>query len=72
MPYVDVFLYDMKFVDDERHKKFTGVPAAPILDNLKKLHDTGANINVRIPVIGNVNADDEELLRMCAWLKKPL
>lgn len=70
MPYIDVFLYDMKFVDDERHKKFTGVPAAPILDNLKKLHDTGANINVRIPVIGNVNADDEELLRMCAWLKE--
>ena len=70
MPYVDVFLYDMKFVDDERHKKFTGVPAAPILDNLKKLHDAGANINVRIPVIGNVNADDEELLRMCAWLKE--
>lgn len=69
LPYVDLFLYDMKCIDDNRHIRFTGVPASPILDNLKKLYDAGSAVNVRIPVIGNVNADDEELLRMCSWMQ---
>ena len=33
------------------------------------MYDAGSAVNVRIPVIGNVNADDEELLRMCSWMQ---
>jgi len=54
----DLFLYDLKMMDPERHKKFTGVTNDKILENLKILADTGANINIRIPLIKGVNADN--------------
>lgn len=69
LPYADLFLYDMKMIDSQRHKKFTGVAPDLILENLKKLHDAGACIDVRIPIIGKVNDDTEEIMRMCSWLK---
>ena len=58
LPYVDTFLYDIKAMDPEVHKKFIGVDNALILENLKKLSDDGASINVRIPTIGGVNATE--------------
>lgn len=55
MPYVDLFLYDIKETDDPRHREFTGVPNVPILANLKRLHDSGARILVRLPTIPGLN-----------------
>lgn len=53
----DLFLFDLKMMDSERHKKWTGVPNEKILANLKILAETGAKVNVRIPLIGDVNDD---------------
>ena len=61
-PLVDLFLYDLKLMDDARHRRFTGVPNGPILANLRRLADLGSALLVRIPVIPGVN-DDEENLR---------
>ena len=36
LPYVDVFLYDMKLMDNEKHKKYIGVDNTLILENLVK------------------------------------
>ncbi|MBN2325330.1 MAG: glycyl-radical enzyme activating protein [Spirochaetes bacterium] len=52
---VDLFLYDLKHVDDEAHKKLTGVSNRRILENLKKLVQRGKNVIVRIPVIPDRN-----------------
>ena len=41
LPYVDVFLYDIKVMDPEDHKKYIGVDNSLILENLKKLSDEG-------------------------------
>jgi pyruvate formate lyase activating enzyme len=57
----DLFLYDLKLMDPERHKKFTGVSNGKILENLRVLADSGANINIRIPLIKGVNADERNL-----------
>ena len=38
-PYVDLFLYDLKLVDDARHREVTGAPVGPILANLRALSD---------------------------------
>jgi pyruvate formate lyase activating enzyme len=57
----DLFLYDLKLMDAERHKKFTGVTNEKILYNLQQLSKTGAMINIRIPFIGNVNTDEENI-----------
>lgn len=57
----DHFLYDLKMMDSEKHKKFTGVPNEIILSNLKILAETGASINIRIPFIKGVNSDDKNM-----------
>jgi pyruvate formate lyase activating enzyme len=67
LPYVDLFLYDVKCADDALHCKMTGVSNRLILENLRLLCDR-ADVLVRIPVIPTVNANDEEMGRLAALL----
>jgi len=71
LEYTDLFLYDIKLIDDERHMKFTGKSNDLILKNLKFLSDNKANINIRIPLIVGVNVDDDnlEVKKMIEFLK---
>ena len=55
--HTEFFLYDIKHMDSETHKHFTGVGNELILSNLKAIGDNGAAIRVRIPLIGGVNDD---------------
>jgi pyruvate formate lyase activating enzyme len=55
--HADLFLYDLKMIDAARHKDYTGVDNQLILDNLRLLAESGATIQVRIPLIGGVNDD---------------
>ena len=57
----DLFLYDLKLMDSERHKHWTGVGNRRILQNLETLANTGAEIQVRIPLIEGVNCDEENI-----------
>ncbi len=59
--YTDLFLYDIKVMDDESHRKFTGVSNKKILENLKKLSSNYKNIVVRIPVVPGVNDNLENI-----------
>ena len=65
----DHFLYDLKMMDNDKHKKWTGVSNAIILDNLQKLSKTGASINIRIPLIVGVNSDDDNIKRTAEFVK---
>lgn len=58
---VDIFLYDIKDTDPTRHPKLTGVPLAPILENLKQLDAAGGKIILRCPLIPGINTNDEHL-----------
>ncbi|HLO32344.1 MAG TPA: glycyl-radical enzyme activating protein [Anaerolineales bacterium] len=60
---VDLFLYDLKLMDEKRHLQYTGVSNRPILNNLKLLAEHGHSIHVRIPLVPGVNDDDENLRR---------
>ncbi len=51
LPLVDTFLFDIKSVDNEKHKYCTGVDNGLILENLKLLSAKGASIYLRVPVI---------------------
>ena len=53
--YVDLFLYDIKTMDSDIHKKYTGVGNELILKNLARLLKSKANVWVRVPVIPSVN-----------------
>ena len=61
MPDVDLFLYDIKLIDDERHRKVTGVSNIRILENLRRLAESGARILVRMPIVPGKNAADEDI-----------
>jgi len=52
---VDLFLYDIKHPDDERHRRFTGVSNRRIFDNLRRLIGEGADVIVRVPLIPGHN-----------------
>ena len=66
-PYVDLFLYDLKLVDDARHREVTGAPVGPILANLRALSERGHAIRLRVPVIPGVNDDDESIRQIAAF-----
>ena len=70
LPYADIFLYDIKLIDNERHLYFTGQDNSLILSNLKMLSDKGAKLNIRIPVIEGVNAHDTEINAIIQYLKE--
>jgi pyruvate formate lyase activating enzyme len=63
-PYVDLFLYDVKVVDDGVHRKFTGSSNDIILKNLRQLSKVHDHIIVRFPLIPGVNDDDSNLFRL--------
>lgn len=65
---VDLFLYDIKHIDDEKHKKYMGISNVLILENLKKLAERGNKIWIRIPVIPGINDDDLNIERVCEYI----
>jgi pyruvate formate lyase activating enzyme len=57
-PLVDLFLFDVKLVDDARHRDLTGLPAAPILENLRALAAVHGDVWIRVPVVpGHTDAE---------------
>jgi pyruvate formate lyase activating enzyme len=64
LPLVDLFLYDVKLMNANKHIKFTSVSNRKILDNLHKLSSARAHIIVRIPLIPGIN-DDNENIKLC-------
>jgi pyruvate formate lyase activating enzyme len=67
-PLVDLFLYDLKSMDEARHTQYTGISNVSILENLQALSRVHKNIWIRVPIIPGVNDDTEQLeaLARCA------
>lgn len=57
LPFTDVFLYDVKAIDDDVHIKCTGKSNKVILDNLGYIDKKGKHIEIRIPYVPEYNAD---------------
>ncbi len=51
----DLFLYDLKDADPERHRRNCGVDLAPVVDNLRRLIARGAEVIIRVPLIPGCN-----------------
>jgi len=70
LPFTDLFLYDIKLFDSEKHQKYVGAKNDLILENYKKLIENGANVIVRIPVIEGVNDNIEEMKNIKNFFEK--
>ena len=68
LPYTDLFLYDVKIIDSEKHKQYTCVENQLILENLKRLLVKNVPIWIRIPIIPKVNDTEEELQRIKEYI----
>lgn len=74
IPLVDLFLYDLKVIDDVKHKKYTGVSNQlrdrSILDNLRYLSSKGCRIWIRIPIIPGINDSDNDVADFCSFISE--
>lgn len=70
LPYVDTFLYDVKVMDPEIHRKYIGTDNKLILENLVRLAKDGARIYIRIPVIREVNGNEKNMKETIAFLRE--
>jgi pyruvate formate lyase activating enzyme len=70
-PFCDLFLFDLKIIDDAKHKRLTGVSNRLILENLQLFSGSGSALAIRVPLIPGCNDaafDLEQLAGFCAAL----
>lgn len=64
--YTDLYLYDVKAMDSEVHRRWTGAGNELIQNNLRRLAQTGREIWLRVPVIPDVNDHDAEMEKIAS------
>lgn len=69
-PFVDLYLYDIKFINDDQHIKYTGVSNKLVLENLEKLATGNHDIIIRIPLVPGITDSDINLNEIIGFLGK--
>jgi len=67
--HTDLFLVDLKLMDDQQHRYFTGVSNRTILENTQKLAEAGKSICIRMPMIPGINIAEENLTQSITFLR---
>jgi pyruvate formate lyase activating enzyme len=70
LPVVDLFLYDLKQMDDLSHRRLTGASNRLALSNLRRLAELRAQIIVRVPCIPGLNDGRENIAATAAFLQE--
>jgi len=76
LPHLDLIYYDIKFVEPKMHRKYTGRSNELILANLRRLVSdldllgTGAQVQVRVPLIPGITTGRENLTGIVGFLKE--
>ena len=65
---VDLFLYDLKILNEAEHLKYTGVSLKPIISNLEYLCEKNKEVIVRIPIIPTITDTDENIELLGAYI----
>jgi pyruvate formate lyase activating enzyme len=68
-PKVDLFLFDLKTMDEQKHIASTGESNQLILENLRRLAASGRKIVVRIPIVPGLNDDEENIRQTAGFLR---
>ena len=66
--YIDLFLYDLKIIDEKSHQKYTGLTNTQILANLKYLQSKKKNIIIRFPIIPKVTDTEKNINEILDFL----
>jgi pyruvate formate lyase activating enzyme len=68
LPYTDLFLFDIKHMDEQRHIELTGLPNRLILSNYRQILNSGKDVMVRYPVIPGYNDEPANLERTRSFI----
>jgi pyruvate formate lyase activating enzyme len=69
LPFVDLFLYDVKAIDSSLHETWTGSGNARILSNLERLRESGVRVIPRVPIVPEHTASPSNLEQIAAHLE---
>ena len=70
LPYTDLFLYDIKCITPKLHLQYTGTDNTRIIENYMHLLSVSAKIHVRVPMIPDCSANDNEFAKIAEFLLK--
>jgi len=68
--FAELFLYDLKVMDDARHQEATGVSNGPILENALLLDELGCRLWIRVPLIPAMNDDEQNLIQTARFVAR--
>ena len=69
IPDTDLFLYDIKAMNDEIHKEYTGVSNSLILEDIARLLKSNVGVWVRVPIIPGVNDSEDEMKKIKSFFE---
>jgi len=69
LPYLDLYLMDIKHMDSAKHKEYTAVSNERILENARKIANSGVELIIRTPVIPGFNDTPEEIRAISHFAK---
>ena len=67
--FTNLFLVDLKIMDEAKHQNHTGVSNELILENIRKLASSGVSIIIRIPMIPDVTTSTENITQSISFLQ---
>lgn len=69
LPFIDLIMFDLKFIDAARHRRYTGRDNSAILENFRRLtKDAGSKILPRVPLVPGITATPVNLLEIASFL----
>jgi pyruvate formate lyase activating enzyme len=69
LPYLDLFLMDIKHLDSKKHKEYTSQPNERILENAMKIAMKGQHLIIRVPVVPTFNDTANEIRAIAEYAK---
>ena len=70
LPFLDLLYYDLKIMDPDQHKKYTGQDNKIILENFSRLASAFPNLQARMLVVPGINDSPENIVSMARFLKQ--
>ncbi|MBO5945395.1 MAG: glycyl-radical enzyme activating protein [Clostridia bacterium] len=69
LPYLDLYLMDIKLMDPVRHREYTGVDNALILENARRVAKSGVELIIRTPIIPGVNDNEADVAAIAGFAR---
>jgi pyruvate formate lyase activating enzyme len=69
LPYIDFFLWDIKHMNSEKHRKYTGVSNKLIISNARSVAERNIPLYIRVPLIPGYNDSEENIRATCKFAR---